>query len=710
MPKIFRVFAACFVMSAVFAASVSAESANLPYHSYTHYELAGGGKKSVYMRDMYIPAAEVTARSLGLEEAFDEITDIDCDREGNTYVLTADGKITVFDNALRFVRTIAVTDGSAELDISGAAGINARTEDMLFIADTRNSRVLSCRSDGVLIKAITAPESSLVPEDFVFSPTKVDLDSKGYLYVLSEGAYYGALLFSPDGEFNGFYGANTTNKSPLTTLAYIWDKLTGNDIKRAKSVRTLPYQFVDFCIDKRDFVYTCTGQTVEGGTTGQIRMLSPGGTNILYRETWNGERISADSFNFGETDTFRRNNKYVEQNFLGIDADDNGFIYALDQTYGLIYIYDSACNLLSAFGGGRGLGQETGVFQKPVAIALSGTDILVADTMKKSITVFKRTAYGELVLEAQRLTLAADYAEAEPLWTEVLSQDQNSRFALRGLAKAALLRQDYAAATSYARRGYDAVTYSQALQKQQNNMISENFGWIALGSVCLVAALALAVIMKARRRAVIIQNPRIRIFLFGAIHPFQSFNDLKYKKLTSVPLAVGALLAFYITSVMSVTLSNFRFTSFDASSYNSLFQMVQTIGLVLVWSVVSWAISILQEGKGYLKEVFTVSSYATLPLTLYNLASTALSHVIASPDSMVISQIHIIALIFAGIILTIGLMIVHDFSFPKFLFITFLTVCAILLVIFMIFMLGMLISEFAAFLIGLFFETYGRQF
>lgn len=703
-----RMVAFILILLAVFPISVFAQSSSVPYQSFTHYELSDGKKKTVYMRDMFVPVAEVTSRSLGLDEAFENISDIDCDKSGNVYILTSDGQIIVFDTEYRFVRKISVCDDSGELDISGACGINAKNEGKLIISDTQNSRVLICGDDGRITNSVEMPDSDLIPDDFTFSPVKAEIDSKGYIYVLCEGAYFGAFLFEPNGEFNGFYGANSTNKSPLTTIAFLWDKLTGNDVKRSKTIRTLPFQFVDFAIDDKDFVYTCTGKTTEGGSTGQLRVLSPGGSNILYRDNWNGNRISAASFNFGEKDSFKRNNNYIEQNFIGIATDSDGFIYLLDETYGLIYVYDSSCNLLTAFGGGRGFGKETGVFQKPVAITAFEDRVFVADSMKNTVTVFERNKYGKLVLKAQKLTLNGDYAEAEPLWQEVIGLDSNSRVALRGLAKAAYIKGEYRTALNLAESGYDAITYSQALKKLQHSFLSDNFLWMVLGIIVILALSVAGIVIKLKRKSVVIQNEKLRILLVGPFHPFDCYNALKLKKLTSIPLAIGTLVAFYISSVMAVTLSNFRYTTFDPSSYNSLYQLAQTVGLVLVWSLVNWAFCILQEGKGFFREVFTVSCYATLPLTLYNLLAAGLSHLMSSPDSMLLQLLHTVALIFAGIVLTIGLMIVHEFSLSKFLFTSFVSICGIILIVFIVFMFGVLLSEFAGFIVGLFFEVFYR--
>lgn len=696
------------LLAGVMAGSVSAGSA-LPAESFTHWDLANGQKKAVYMRDVYEPVMKIDARSLGLEDPFYEIRDIDCDNRGNTYLLSDDGRFLSIDIEGKLIKEWEITDSTgAAMDFSGARGIYTPTPDEVFIADTLNNRVLWCDGTGRLIREIGTPQTELLPSDFVFNPVKVERDSKGFLYVISEGAYYGAILYDAEGRFSGFYGANTVRSSALSTISYLWDLLLQNDVKRGKAVKTLPYQFVDICIGPRDFVYTCTGLTGDGGKTGQIRMLSPGGTNILYKQLWNGNRISADSFNFGETDYVKRQNKEVRQNFIEIQADADSFIYALDQTYGLIYLYDTDCNLITAFGGGRDTGSQLGVFSRPCAMALSEDRILIADSLLNTITVFEKTDYGKMLLKAQKLTLNADYEASASLWEDVLSQDANNRLALRGLGKAAYSRGDYAAAMMFAEQGMDSVTYSQALEKAQSDFISRNFTWLFLAVLAAIGATAFLLVLSVKRRMILIPQERVRILVGAVAHPFKSAQEIKYNHKGSLFLAAVMTVLFYLSSVAAATWSNFRYTSFDSAVYNSLFQLLQTAGLIVLWTMANWSISVLQQGKGKLKEVFIITAYSTLPLVIYNLLATILSHCLSSPNSSLLSGLHLVALILTGILLAVGLITIHEFSFARVLFTAVLSILFMFLIVFILFMIGMLLSQFWTFIATVFMEALNR--
>lgn len=684
------VLAVCF--------SVPAVADSPATDSFTHLTLADGSSKTVVTRPLYKAVESIDSRSLGIEK-FGTIKDVKCDSQGNIYILTENSEIIVLDSNYSYVRNFSVVDDSGnQVNFDGATGFYIESPQSIYIADANNARVIWC-VDGVVKKEIKMPDSELIPSDFSYRPTRVIKDSKGYLYVLSEGSYYGALLFDSDLSFVGFYGSNTVKGTILTTLSYVWDTLTQNDIKRAKKAKTLPYQFVDICIDSDDFVYTCTGKNADGAV-GQIRMLSPGGSNIL---------AGSESKNFGETDKVTRHNKTMVQNFTSIAADGKGFIYALDVSYGFLYVYDTKCNLITAFGGGIGNGKQTGVFSAACAMTVCGSKVIVADSLKNSLTVFDRTEYGKTVFEAQQISLNSDYKTARPLWEKVLEKDAFNRLALTGIAKAAYDSKDYKLSMEYAKKANDVTTYGQALKEVQNEFISKNWTWIFLLVLILIGGLIAVVIISVKRKLVLIKNPKVNVMFNAMIHPFNSFKDIKYKKQGSMLLAVIMTLLFFVTSVMRATLSDFRYTTFDASTYNSLMELARTVGLVALWSVANWAVCILMQGRGTLKEVFVVTSYATLPIILYNIISIPISYVITSSDSTLISGLNTLAIIITGIMLCVGLMIIHDLSFTRIIVSSIITVIFMILIIFVLFMIGVLLSQFWNFVTSIILEAVRWQ-
>ena len=674
--------------------------------SFTHQDTAGGKQVSVAMPDMFNVETVVDARSLGLEENYGLIADICCDEKGNCFILTEEGVIVEFDKNFNFVKYHKPLDEKGEpFDFYGSRGIYVK-DSKIYVSDTTHHRVV-CFKDDKYINSVYMPESALIPSNFVFSPTKIEIDSKGYMYVISSGSYYGAVLYDPSGEFLGFYGANSVSGGVLSSLEYIWDTLTSNDVKRAQKLKKLPFQFVDICIDKDDFVYTCTG-IAAGGSSGQIKMLSPGGTNILSKRQIDGTSVGAGSISFGETENAKRNDKLIKQDFESIQVDKNGFIYALDLTYGLIYVYDTDCNLLTAFGGGRDNGKQDGVFSSPVALAVYDNRVYVADSQDNSVTVFSTTEFGENLFAAQRLTLDSKYTESEKYWNEVLKKDSHNKLAIKGLAKIYYINGDYDKALEYSKECLDYKIYSQSLKFVQEDFINNNFVWMFIVGILFIALVVFLIVYKKKKNIILIKNEKVKIFFNGFIHPFDSYNLIRYKDKGSLVIAIVMTILYFVSSVLSVLLSDFRYTSFDASSYSSLFQLVKSVGLILIFAVTNWGISVLLQGIGKFKHVYIVTAYSVLPIIIYNFISIPISHLLTTPTSSLMSGMSIIAMAWTGIILTVGLMVIHNFTFPRFLASVVVGLFFMLLIVLILFIFGILITQLGSFIVTVLLEVIYR--
>lgn len=678
-----RILIIALTISMIFGTTITASAElHAPTSSFTHWGLDGSGK-TVEMRPVFEAIEYITARGVGLTDAFGTITDMDTDANGNIYILTANSSIFVLDKNNKFKEKIEIKDNNGQkIKFDKSNGIFVDKSGEVYITDTTNQRVLIVENS-VLKSELFVPDDALIPSDFEFKPMKVAKDSKGYTYVICEGSYYGAILYDPNNEFIGFYGANTVRSSVLTALTKMWENLTMNDTKRAQMVKLLPYQFVDICVDDNDFVYTCTGKNSDGNM-GQIKMLSPGGSNILSGST---------TKNFGESDNVKRQAQVINQNFINVEADGNGFIYALDSSFGLIYVYDTNANMITAFGGGIGNGKQLGTFSNACALTIFDDRIYVADAMTGAITVFKRTDYGNAVFDAQRLTLKSDYINAGKIWKEVYKQDPFNCLAIYGLAKEAYEIGEYKLAMNYAKDAGDKETYSLAYDKVKKEFFSKHFTLVFISVVTLLLGIAALLIFLAKKKIVIIKNNKIRIMFSAVIHPFQAFSDIKYKKAGSLYIAVVLTLLFFFSNVIKVTLSDFRYTTFDANTYNVLFQLVQTVGLIVLWSLSNWAVCILSGGIGKISEVYLVTAYSTLPISVINLIITPITHFLSVSGSTLISGLNMVGIILTGIMVCVALMQIHDFTFPRMFVTALLTIVFMILVVFVIFMVGVLLSQ-----------------
>jgi len=677
----------------------SAGSAENVYESY-NYWIDGEmkGPSATYAKPLYVPAEAITADSLGLP-LFDELTDICTDEKNRLFILDGGaGQIHILDEDYKLIKTLGALTYVGEdviendevilrkgdsLEYKDAVGVFVK-EDTLYVADTKSHRVLVSDMDGNVSFCLGKPKHALITEDFEYKPQKVAVDSKDYTYVSCDGSYYGALVYSPSMEFLGFYGANKVPATVLDVLSNLFDRLFSNDVKKSQEELSLPYQFVDMVVGPEDFIYTATGRIQEGAIqTGQISIMNPGGADISGKE----------GYNFADPERGSFKNTAVTQSIVGVAVDSDGFFYIIDNGYGRVYMYDEECNLISVFGGALGEHWQQGTNRYAVAIAVLGSDILVCDGHKRTVNVYKITAFGEKMRSAQLKTLADDFEHAIPEWEEIIGEDQNCQLAYAGLAKAYYTIGDNEKAAMYAELALDRETYSNAFVKLRQKFLEENFTLVFVGAVALIAGLLVLGILKKKKGWQFIKNEKLKVMLGCVAHPVESFRLVKEKQQGSLLLAFAILVIYYLLSFASATSTGFAYNHFDAGSFNSLYLLFGSVGLVLLFTIANWMVCVLLGGIGRLKEIFIVTCYCLIPQIFSSVISLVCTHVLVPDEFVFVELIATAFTLYTAFMMIIAIMRIHDFEFGRFLGTTALTVVAMLIIVFLIFLVFLLAQQ-----------------
>lgn len=675
---------------AIPADTIPVGSEEIPYESYTYWVEYGSEEKTpVYAKPMYEISGVLDASTFGLS-SFGTITDVCSGSDGKIYLLDG-GSSAIYVTDKNYNPITVITDISLngeKQSIEGAQGIFVK-DGMIYIADTENKRVISLGIDGIVTNVLSEPDSKVIPDDFVYKPIKIAIDSKNYTYISCEGSYYGAIVYSPSMEFLGFYGANTVTSSVLDVIYSFVKKLFSNDEKVASSVLALPYQFTDIVVGPKDFIFTATGKTSKGtSASSQVAKMNPGGENV----------IDEPDFNYLDTESPVYQVEVKSQNVVGLDVDNDGFFYLIDATLGRIYCYDDECNLMSVFGGSLDSSSQKGTFMNPNALAVNGTDVIVTDGLKNTATVFKLTEYGTLFRATQLRTLADDYENTIDDWNRVVSSDQNNQLAYRGLAKCYYSQGNYEKAKEYAKLGSDRKLYSDAFEKTRQIFLEKYFVLIFLAIIAVCVMLFVLFRKKKKRNIVLFKNEKLKVMMSSVFHPFESFRRVKENGCGSVLIATVILAVYYILSAISDTASGFAVNYFDASNYNSFYVLLRTVGLILLWTAANWLVCVLLGGIGKLKEIYIVTCYSLIPTVFASIVSLVCSHFLI-PDEYAFLQIfQVVCIAYTLFMLMVGIMKVHDFEFGKFFGTAVLTVAAMLVIVFLIFLIFLLVQQLVGFI------------
>ncbi len=436
----------------------------LTVHAEEHYDvyIYDRWDEAVSSQAGYTAERSVSGIDLGTE-AFSEPADIFRDKQGQFLIAdTKNNRIVITDSELtktiRILKECTDKNGKRTM-LKSPEGIYVSPEtEQIYIADYGNERVLVCDPDGNLLIEIIKPETALFSQELPFLPKKVIADKAGNIYIILENITEGAAMFSPDGVFLGFYGANTIEETPARKLEYFWKSLITEQM-RSRTARTIPAGITNFDLDQEGFIYTCTQSISQKKDT--VKKLNPAGTNLFSSlgTVW-GDMESVYDAN---------TNKTYQSMLCDIEISEDGNINCLDLAQGRIFQYDKEGNLLFIFGAS---GDQLGCFTEVRALESSENQIFVLDSAKNSITIFHETDFGKAVHKAEALYNNGYYEESLMPWYEVLQYDGRYRRAFLGISAGLLVKGEYKDSMKYAKLADSPERYDKAFKCYRSEWLS----------------------------------------------------------------------------------------------------------------------------------------------------------------------------------------------------------------------------------------------
>ncbi|MFA6735478.1 MAG: YIP1 family protein [Saccharofermentanales bacterium] len=691
-----------FVLILVLVLPLIIGSSVMAFQPYEGYNYNSWGV-SVPAPNAYSPNAIINGSSLGTVPLL-QPSDMFY-KDGVLYVLDAgNSRVLILNSEYDLIKEINVfhsSDGSEEI-LQDPQSIFVDAEGNLIIADTNALRVIICDQEGNILRTLSRPDSDIFPESLEFKPEKVISDKQGNIYVLCTGFYYGAVVYDAKDRFAGFFGANLVDVS-LQQLSDMFWRMFMTRTQKSFVSKYVPVDYSSMDIDNEDFIYTCSRTS---NSRNEIKKLNPLGSNILQAE------ITYDPLNksdYGELEKLWYNGSYIDTRFNDIDISDRGIINALDFTYGRIFQYDQDSNLLSVFGG---MGSQSGMFKMPVAIESVKDDVLVLDSDKASITVFKLTEYGQLVLDATVMYNEGMYSEAMDQWDKVIMQNHNSELAYRGIGRAYLQQGDYSKALQYLKDGQDRAGYSKAFGYYRSQIVRENFPFIA--SFAALTALIFIFWDKIRRKirkhfpdsgtSGRFVNP-FRVML----HPIDGLEEVRSQKgKGQFFVSIVIIVFWFLISIIERQGTGFIFNLDRPEGLDLLLMAAKTAGIFLLFVVCSWAVGSLNQGEASLIKLINITSCAIFPYVLALLIKTIISNFIVYEEGALLEWALTFVLLYSMLMLFIGNMKSHQYTVSKTFASLALSGISMMIAAFVMILIFSLIQQLTIFVMTLYNEILFR--
>lgn len=637
-----------------------------PYSTYT-YSIDGYALMSP---DAYVPDRQIDSEYMGLEKAIDDPRDLVVDANNNIYIAdAANNRIVVLDRYYKLKFTIGefINQNGVPDTLRTPSGVFV-TDEYIYIADTDNNRIVMCNLDGSYYKTIEEPDADVFPAGSIYKPVAIAVDAYGRIYVVSSTTYMGVIAINEDGVFQGFIGAQ---KVTIDAISILWRRFQTAE-QRALSQSYVSTEFNNITIDEDGFIYVTTSSIPANSQQGAIKSkdstyspvkkLNTAGSDIMKRNGFFGPG--------GEVNVTNISTAEITGPSKIIDAaiGPEGTWSIIDEKRSKIYTYDEDGNLLFIFGD---MGQQLGNIQSVEAIAYLDNDILVLDKTADNITVFRRTEYGDLLLDAIRNTNERNYGETKTYWEEILKRNNNFDTAYIGIGKSLYRSAEYEESLDYYRSAYDTANYSESFKEIRKEWISN---WILLIPLTVIVLVVLFVLFnkyatKLNKKTQLKKGRKTfwEELIYGQhliLHPFDGFWDLKHEQRGSVRASLVwlalAILTFYYQDVGTGYIFDARQTS------STIFVQITAVAVpVLLWTIANWCLTTLFDGEGSLKDIFVATCYALIPLPILIIPSVIYSNVALATEATVINLLVTFAFVWAGLLIFFGSMVTHDYSFSK---------------------------------------------
>ncbi len=500
--KIMHRLAALLMIIMLLSGVTAAYAADDGYaSSYTYnYDYWGDIRESP---DAYRVASVVRSAELGLDVAMkrpqslyarDDMLYV-CDT-GNNRIL----ELRRYGNEFKLMRIIDSVQGAEPATFNTPTDVFADEEGNLYIADTNNQRVLKVDKDLNHLLSFTKPTDSTFDQSLNFLPIKLAVDVSGRVFCLATNVNKGLVKFEADGTFTGFIGAN---KVIYSFVDYIWKEFFTTKEQRAQQEAFVPTEYCNIYMDEDSFIYATNiifdEYDLLWDNAMPIRRLNGIGNDILIK---NDRYPPIGELYWVEGTVDKGPSKFVD-----ITVMENDIYVALDRTRGRLFGYDSQGIMLWAFGS---IGNTDSTFNSAISLEHMGRDLIVLDQNEGDITLFTPTEYGNLIYDASDDYLRGDYDGSAVKWEEVLKHNANYNLAFIGIGRSLMRQEKFEEAMEYFEMAHDRDNYGRAFRQWRKIWVEENIGWLVIVlAVVMIVPLIIRTIKKTRMEVEVYERSKV---------------------------------------------------------------------------------------------------------------------------------------------------------------------------------------------------------
>ena len=193
-------------------------------------------------------------------------------------------------------------------------------------------------------------------------------------------------------------------------------------------------------------------------------------------------------------------------------------------------------------------------------------------------------------------------------------------------------------------------------------------------------------------------------------HPIVGYTEFKEDKKGKLSVAIGMVLIYALLTIIRYNADGIVINSKDPTKFNSIQLLVYTVVPVIVLTVANWSITTLMNGKGNMKQIFTMGGYSYFPLIIFGIINVVLSNFLTVSEAQIITLLSVLGFLLMGYMIFMGLVVIHEYGVAKAVLTIGLTILATAVILFIALLIFDLSSQIYGFLYSLYKEIVSRYF
>lgn len=195
---------------------------------------------------------------------------------------------------------------------------------------------------------------------------------------------------------------------------------------------------------------------------------------------------------------------------------------------------------------------------------------------------------------------------------------------------------------------------------------------------------------------------------YVARHPFEGFEDVRWKKAYNSKVALVIVLAFFIVNVCQRQMTGFIYQMVFEKVFNVVPIFSSSVLIFFIWVVGNWSLCTLFDGEGKMNEIMCVSAYSLVPYIISQIVYIFASRVLTKQEGTILTLITYIGLVWSVVLLISAMKAVHQYTMPKTLLAILFSVVAMVIIVLVLILLVSLFQQVVMFVYSIVTELMYR--